>query len=111
MTRTLLPNKYNTPSDLGRTLTSILNTKHDGLFWVTMGGRSPGDPSHAHGIRHGRTRPWPPWKLGLGGCVWRLGKSGGRVCALEGMSQLKGCTMRMHNADALLDHKVILNLG
>jgi hypothetical protein len=29
-----LPKKYNTPSYLGGTLTSILNTRDDGLFWV-----------------------------------------------------------------------------
>jgi hypothetical protein len=40
MTRTLLPKKYNMPSDLGRTLTLILNTRNDGLFWVTTGGRN-----------------------------------------------------------------------
>jgi hypothetical protein len=52
-----------TPSDLGRTLTSIFNTRHDGLFWVTKEGRCPGDRSHGHGIRHGITTSWPPWAL------------------------------------------------
>jgi hypothetical protein len=63
MTRTLLPKKYNTRSDLGGTLTSILNTRHDGLFWVTTEGGSPGDRSRGHSIRHGRTVSWPPWAL------------------------------------------------
>jgi hypothetical protein len=63
MARTLLPKKYNTPSDLGRTLTLILNTRDDGLFWVTKGGGSSGDQSHGYCIRHGRTTSWPPWAL------------------------------------------------
>jgi hypothetical protein len=57
MTRTLLPKKYNMPSDLGRTLTLILNTRHDGIFWVTTGCGIPGDQSRGYGIRHGRMAP------------------------------------------------------
>jgi hypothetical protein len=45
MTRTLLTKKNNATSDLGQTLTLILNTGHDGLFWVTTGGGSPGERS------------------------------------------------------------------
>jgi hypothetical protein len=63
MTRTLLTKKYNTPSDLGQTLTLVLNTGHDGLFWVTTGGGSPGERSRGYGIRHGRIASWPPWPL------------------------------------------------
>jgi hypothetical protein len=63
MTRTLLPKKYNTPSDLGGTLTLIFNTRLNGLFWVTPEGVSLGDRSRGHCIRHGRTTPWPPWAL------------------------------------------------
>jgi hypothetical protein len=65
MTRPLLPKKYNNPSDLGGTLTSILNNRHDGLYWVTIEGRSPCDRSHEHSIRNGRATSWPPWALGL----------------------------------------------
>jgi hypothetical protein len=63
MTGTLLCKKYNTPSDLGRTLTSILNTRHDELFSVTTESGSPGDRSRGHSIRHDRTMSWPPWVL------------------------------------------------
>jgi hypothetical protein len=64
MTRTLLPNKYNTASYLGGKLTSIFNTSHDGLFWVTMEGGIPCDQSRGHSIRHGTTS-WPSWALDL----------------------------------------------
>jgi hypothetical protein len=63
MRRTLLPKKYNTPSDLGGTHTSIFNTRHGGLFWVTTEGGSPGDRSRGHSIRHGRTTSLTPWGL------------------------------------------------
>jgi hypothetical protein len=79
---------------------------NDGLFWVTMGGGSPGDRSRGDGIRHGRATPWPPWALGLKGYMWRLGKSGGRECA-GGPEPDTG----MHDADVRLDHKAIPNLG
>jgi hypothetical protein len=63
MKRTLLSKKYNTPSDLDGTHTSIFNTRHDGLFWVTTEGGIPGDQSCGHNIRHGRTSSWTPWGL------------------------------------------------